>query len=553
MTVLRFDVFRGEAPSVHPTKLANGLGTRLINARLQADHLEPLRAPKLDTSAFALGAKSIFTDPRVGYWYASTQATNFVPPIIANDPYRRAYWTDATGAKYIDTADGATQKPFVTGYDLGVPAPAVAPTTAVSGTASANAVIEQRYYVYTLVDVYGQEGPPSPISSLTSVANDGSQTVTLTFSSNDAAVHPKIQKRRIYRTAGSTAGADFMFIGETTNLAASATFIDSLPTDNLAGDVLTSTFYDPPPSGLEGLVAAPGGFLAGWKGNRLAFSEIGLPHAWPASYQQAVDYDIVGLATFGNTIAVLTKGVPYLAVGSDPQGIQLAKLDTGLPCLGRQTIVDFNGLVVYNSPYGLVAVDQGGARLITEGLIRPDQWQNGFIRDSVRYTPSAALLAWNWHGLYALWLGTANNDVLLVDPRQPQYGVAFAQLPFPVGAAFTSLDAERVFVLDSSTGDLYELDAYPEQAAIGMTWRSHEVLTDPINYAALRVTADGSVTVKYDYAVTPASSWTSMTMTAQPGEMLRLPAGFMAMKHRVEVQSTAPVYLVELATTGAEL
>ena len=103
---------------------------------------------------------------------------------------------------------------------------------------------------------------------------------------------------------------------------AGVSYIDSVPSGNLA-EVIPTELYDPPNTATTGIVAHPSGFLAGFYGNTLALSEPGAPHAWPIDYRLVTGHDIVGLGVFGNTIAVMTKGWPYLAIGSDPSAISM--------------------------------------------------------------------------------------------------------------------------------------------------------------------------------------------------------------------------------------
>jgi hypothetical protein len=97
----------------------------------------------------------------------------------------------------------------------------------------------------------------------------------------------------------------------------STTYTDSVASESL-GEVLPTEIYDAPNDDTIGLVEHPSGFLAGFFGKTLCFSEIGAPHAWPIDYRLATNHDIVGLGVFGNSVVVTTKGWPYIAIGSDP-------------------------------------------------------------------------------------------------------------------------------------------------------------------------------------------------------------------------------------------
>ena len=84
------------------------------------------------------------------------------------------------------------------------------------------------------------------------------------------------------------------------------------------------------------------------------FSEPNLPHAWPHEYP--IDFDIVGIATYGQYVAVLTTSFPYLFQGIDPAAMSSSKVNLPQACVSKRSIIETGNGVIYASPDGLVEI-----------------------------------------------------------------------------------------------------------------------------------------------------------------------------------------------------
>jgi hypothetical protein len=238
----------------------------------------------------------------------------------------------------------------------------------------------ERTYAETFVTEWGEEGPPSVPSVVQKVtpAQDAvvsNMTTTITGNYN-------VTKKRLYRSIVSrTTGTSFFLVAEI-DLSV-ATYTDSkLDSEiNDAANELKSDgngrvgrSWQPPPSGLTGLIQMPGGILAGFVGREVYLSEPYQPHAWPVGYSKGVDYDIVGLAVTGNTLVVMTKGFPYAMNIIDPATSQFTRIELNQPCVAKRGIVDGGSFVVYPSKNGLVFIQGSTARLATEGYYTRKEW-----------------------------------------------------------------------------------------------------------------------------------------------------------------------------------
>ncbi len=244
-------------------------------------------------------------------------------------------------------------------------------------------------WVYTYVSRVGEEGPPSdPTGAVERLLrdDDGFGPATLTFEAAPPEANDRdITHRRVYRTATGASGQTAFLLmsfqdsdGQWfTDIPIGTTeIIDNVPTERLS-DTLVSADWCPPPDGLRGLVSLPNGILAGFVGSTLHLSEPYQPHAWPPDYRQTMDFDIVGLGTFGTSIVVCTTGYPYVVSGTRPDSMTAQRIELPQSCVAKESIVRF-GLagVVYASPDGLVQIGPGSARLLTDQLFTKHEWQD---------------------------------------------------------------------------------------------------------------------------------------------------------------------------------
>ena len=219
--------------------------------------------------------------------------------------------------------------------------------------------------------------------------------------------------RRVYRINQTASGsAQYQLVAELP--IATVTGTDTMK-NAILGPVLPSLEWDGPPSGIAGLISLPNGVFAAFVDNRVCFSVPYYPHAWPASYQKAVDSTVVGLGHYGNSVITLTQGKPYVIVGNDPSNLVMEKIE-GLACLYKKSIVVGDQLTLYASPQGLSAVGPGMGKLLTSDIITQQDWQANYGATSI--------IAFYWESKYVAFIPTwsggfmyepAKNDVILLD------------------------------------------------------------------------------------------------------------------------------------------
>lgn len=244
-----------------------------------------------------------------------------------------------------------------------------------------------RSYAYTYVTSWGEESQPSTASDLV-VVDAGNDVAVSGFIPSP---HANVNRIRLYRT---DSGGAFRFVAEFPDTQ--ATYTDN-NLDTELGEVVPSTTWEPPPDGLQGLVGMPNGFMAGFVGNVLYFSEVNQPHAFPPEYTLTkIDGDIVGISgAFENSLVVMTTKHPYIVTGYTPDTMTATKVSAYEPCLSALSIVDMGVYGVgYASPNGFVIVRAGSAEVFTEPMITPEQWRD--------YSPQTMRCGWHKERLHVV-------------------------------------------------------------------------------------------------------------------------------------------------------
>lgn len=269
-------------------------------------------------------------------------------------------------------------------YRLGVPNPAYAPK--VSGTYSESRATDSRSYVYTYVNVFGEESGPSPVSEHVSVS-DGSSVTVSGFSAPDTTYG--VVSINIYRTATvwrsgndkeHTEATEFLFVG-TVPISASS-YTDTIKIKYL-GHALETEDNREPPADMRQIIYIRGtGVLAGCCGNTIHFATAYQPYNWPAENDLTLPYNIVNIQSLGSVLFVSTDGYPYVIDGAQNckplQCRQVTEVFTPLPDIScghvNSSVITPFGMV-YSSRDGLVLVNQNGTyQLITTAWFSSDDW-----------------------------------------------------------------------------------------------------------------------------------------------------------------------------------
>lgn len=488
MTAFRLEGFRGLIPRLSNRLLPDTAAVLASNTKLLSGELRGYNMPQ-EFDDFTLETFTVKKAHRIEYDEYGTAASawllfnsrnvDVVRSPVLNDIYDRYYWAaeaNTIGSTSSSASDTSVTRPMyntrnriVTGlgaHFLGVPQPSnVISIAGSSGTST-------RAYVYTFVSEYGEEGPPSSPTTGTFSPSSGWVLTNFDTTVNNSANRPKFRKR-IYRTVPGLASSSFFFVAEIplTDTLYNDTISDTVVASN---NLLESTRWFEPVTSMEGFVAMPNGYLIGWSGRRLLFSEPYRPHAWPPQYELATEYEIIGLAVWGDLVVIGTRSAPYIGQGVTPQSFFMRKLGQVEPCLSRRGMVSSVNGVYYPSLNGLALVNNTGLRIITRDLVTKQEWDD--------FSPST---------LYAAQLGeqylafSDANTGFIYDPSeaaQPLVTIdAFEEVngieTDPYDGTVTLISMDRAWEWDPANGE-----------PVPWRWRSKEFrVPKPVNLSVARL------------------------------------------------------------------
>lgn len=535
MAIIDVSVPMGELPGVDPKLIPENASVRSENVNSESGSWAPFEDfEDLPVSLRSGTIKSLFLYEDE-HWFSWNEFVNAIKSPVAQDQYRRIYYTGSTGAKVTSNliATGSTVMPAAS-YDLGVPAP----QSEISGSVNDSggdpdnfSDDETRYYVMTYVTAYGEEGASGPVSLPIEIESP-TDTVDLTLpvpgvnSSN-------ISKKRIYRTSlGSD--VEFLFVAEV-DLAVTG-FTDNISGESLGG-VLETSGYLLPPNNAEGIVALSNGSVAMFAGNEIVVSEPYLPYAFPIDYRHSVEYDIIAIAPTRYGLAVLTEGKPYILSGGHPSAMGLEELDTNQSCVSASSVVDMGGAVIYASPDGLVAISEGGAKLITEGFLTKKSWSQFYPETIHAYRTEG-----KYFGFYGDVSGTGSGLAGFV------FDVAtasFSHLDFYASAGFSDVKNDALFLVVDGNLKKWRHGT----GILPFLWRSKLFDMPETSFTCIRVDADTPADTSLTLMVDGQSV---LSVPSLPDKVFKIPP-VRGRQWQFEISGTSSISRVRLASSMSEL
>ncbi len=431
-----------------------------------------------------------------------------------------------------------------TTWQLGVPAPALAPSAALQGDGTDGLVVRSAVYVYTYVNIFGQESAPSPPS--TPVDVDEGETVHVANIVDPSGTNLDVPYVRVYRVVAGSADEDFQLlsngdedmdvVNEATGSVGFVDDQDTLDTDLL--EILPTVGWDNPPDDLEGLTLGPNNVLAGFIGNTVFFSEPEFPGAWPSEYSRDFSWDVVGIGVVGEMWIILTKGRPYVVRGSHPENYTKDPLPYERPCKSKRSIVSTPYGVIYPSDDGLFGININGAgRLLTENIITKEQWQENDLINLLAYYHDDKYYAFFYGGTMGFVLDfTENVQWIDLDAVGPVYD------------GLVSGDELYILTLEDGDYKIYEWEKSSDKRTL--KWRSKKFqFFNTTSLTCGQIIAEGEVTLKL-YVDENDDPEHIETVTSD--SVFRLPAGRYKIVE-IYLEGTEDIDSVMLASTPREL
>lgn len=468
MAGIKLEAFQGLVPRASkrllgPMNATIARNTKLLNGEIRGFR-QPLNDANLGDQVSTLRRAFRVPDSPDDAWLAFTSRdVDIVRSPLVNDGFDRYFWA-GDGRPKMNTGDRI--KSGDDEFFLGIPTPVTPPDIVPPAGSDAT-----RAYVYTFVSAYGEEGPPSPPTLAT--GDEGAWELSQMDTTVPDEPSRNITHKNIYRTIPGNVSTNFFFVAQI-DLDEPDYSDSNADVDIVVNNLLESTTFIEPPIDMEGFVVMPNGYLVGWAGKRLLFSEPYRPHAWPAAFELATEFDIVGLGVFGSTLVICTESQPYYGQGVSPLSFTTQKVDAVEPCLSRRGIVSTTAGVVYPSINGLVLANSSGVNVITSDILTKEEWST--------YMPE---------NIYAAQLG-----LQYIAFNSPSFGFIFD--PMNPMARFVEIDAlsdvegietDRYSgnVLILSNNIVREWDA-EGQLRIQWRWQSKVYqFPKPMNFGAARV------------------------------------------------------------------
>lgn len=405
---LTFQQFSGIAPRIAPRLLPATLAQEALDVKLWSGELRPHYAdtiikyiPSTTQSIYRYKWKN-----KKYNWLGWAKSVNVVKGPVYDDENNRIYLMVNDGTGFLVTDSSLLEdRDYINGleskaYAVAIPEPEQSDIWVSGGTGSGD--IESRSYVYCYVrqwsdgtiDVGKSSGPLKNISDRSRYTVDVRPGQVVDMSIIDPIVYANgigagINKIYIYRSEVTSAGqALYSYVDQfdvntnrvTNNPAAVWVangsyykYSDSKPSTSL-GEACPSIYWDPPVTGLKGLVSLQNGLFAAYKDSTIYVSDWNAPHAWPYEHTVTIDYPIVGLGSFGNTIVVCTEAAPVLITVTDPTKPTTRAIQENCPCVSAGSIVSTRNGVIFASTNGLVLINSASPTFITEKIITQDEW-----------------------------------------------------------------------------------------------------------------------------------------------------------------------------------
>ncbi len=542
MAGFKLTTFTGLSKKVSPRLLPEDMAQNAQNVFLDSGRIEGIPTDVNDPSESGNThpASHISTTTRTIFkatsssWFTFTDDVDVIRSPIKEDTHGRFYFTGSGNfPKYTSLSSGVSGSgPYPTAsFRLGLPTPgAFTAAPSVDNTSAADgAALSSRAYLYTEITTFGEEGPPSEVTSADIVDAENGATVTLTLPAATSGNY-SIAKRRIYRT---DINGVFRFVKDVTGTSAGTT--TEAVTDDLLGEEIESsdnlappddTTSDHPDGPMLGITTMPNGITAGFSGNTLLFSESFLPHSYPLANQLTTQEDIVAIASIASGLLVTTKGKPLMASGTDPSAMAMVEIDANLPCVNKRSLVDMGEYAIYSSPDGLVLASNSGIQLITEQILTRDQWQTEYYPSNVE--------AYEYEGKYiAFTYDGSNNSTkkgFIFDPRGGKN--AFVNLNFYATAGFNDRENDELYLV---------IDGTLKKFARGTTkrsylWKSKEFFSNrPLSPGIAKVDAEAYNALTFKLF---ADGSLKHTQTVANSDPFRLPGGYRGKVFEIQLEGT---------------
>lgn len=547
MLIAAWSKFLGANLMLNARLLPDGLGVNASNIRVGFGDLRPWSSASTvvttggGTPLISAYRMNRATVSDVSAWIQWPDDVDVVRSLIGNDSTEEIYFSGSgvLGPLLTDNTIGLPAAPGpAASRSLGIPAPTAVMTATL--LVAGGGASESRVYVDTFYNDKNRESAPGIARQFTCL---GGSTVTLSALVAAPGGSHGINRRRIYC---STDGSDFRLVLE--QGSGPTTAVDNLVRGVVlqsGGDVSKPAWLVPPVD-LRGLIGLWNGMIGGHFGKSFGVCVPYKPWAWPVEYQDSVYDDIVGTGKWRQAWVLLTTSAPVIVTGSSPDSLSHDPVPFLQACVSKRSVVSMGFGVAWASPEGLCIIGDQGPRIVTEGILSPEQWQAMAPTTMI----GARIEQRYYYGAY----NDGVSKAFMIDVLNPGSGIIY--LTQGARGVFYDPISDRLYLQD--TGNTIKRWAGgSSQACVFKTGvKRHPQPTNP-GYGMLVSDLPISALVKLNALILQDDGtyvWTEVfSRTVTSGQPFALPSGYMAQDFQGEVTTTAPVLGLLIAEDVADL
>ena len=532
--ILNSEGFVAGNDQINAKQLGAGIGVSVSNMDTSHGDMRGIKAPATVHTLTGISGqvKSIYRWGRdtlsdTAYWVGSTDDLDFARSMLAEDATERTYITGGGAPRYFDSATLGTPPYPTATVRLGIPTPSGAMTLA-AGVVG-DGTLEDRVYIDTFVRGI-EESAPNPNTATINI--EGGSTVAISNLAPVPSGTHGITKRRIYVFTGT---GQFQRCIEQLATLTTATDTGARGAVLATGgkdDVDPGSAYLEPPDDMIGLTELWNGMMLGGLDNSYLVCVAYTPHAWPLKYRYTIPDTFVGAATYGQTVVIVTTGLPRVSSGSSPGALSSSPIYLREAGLSKRSVKGVGHGVCWASNNGLCYYGQRGAFNITKNFISREAWR--------ALNPAGIVGA--VHEQFYIGIYSATK-AFMIDTLNPQ-GVVWVDIG-GYGAFEDSLSGDLFIVTTGNVIQKWEAGAQLAavfKSKIHRTSVPHcadfvriEATTFPVGF---KLWADG--TLRGDVSVANR-------------EPVRLPSGYRAELWQYELTGAGPIEGVALTSDVKEL
>ncbi|MEJ7745349.1 MAG: hypothetical protein WKF61_01050 [Luteimonas sp.] len=582
---MKLGPFSGIIPRIPETALPSGAAIAADNIDFAYGELRSLKGD-FKLRDMANSPLSLFSEDGLRFYSWSEDVDAVISPLQNGPANDRLYYTTDSDFRVtprsLVTLGGSAP---TTSYRVGVPRPTVAPSiivkhpvapvmppavveatpadTYVARLQAAQAVLdaknlaavkietETRAYTYTYANSYNEEGPPSdPVvvevkaQTVDGVTTYSAVTVQVTFDGSGQYV--PITQARIYRTSDGGNSADYYYAPTASAGASKVNVPDTVHSDSL-NELLSSVDNYPPDPALRGLISMGNGILAAWQGNVMRFSDAYRPWSWNPTNFVTFDATVVGAITHGAGALVTTVASPSMVSGVSPDA--MTQVSLGIPQAGvsKWSMLSVNGMALYASHDGLVAIVGGQPDLrISERYFTREVWRH-------RYATGLSSMQFAYYdGRIVVFSKAAKFTAFMLS--MDEASGAMTELPGLIArGALVLTTSDQMYTVNGRA-----LNQFGGGGDLALRWKSGDmVLPATAILSMAEVECTGSFTIKfyqdgrlgYTKAITTGKNKFRLPRQAIPGHLGLRPSD----RWQIEITGTGTLKWLKAAETARGL